>query len=79
MRVGDDRPFISWLILVYDRTAEERFPFKGKWYRFNYARATEAQAQDVIQLCRQRQNDEDIPHPKPGIGETRVSLAIDHP
>jgi len=41
---------IGWLILVYDRTAEKRFPFKRKWYRFDYALATETEIEHVSRI-----------------------------
>ena len=48
MSASDSKPVITWLIHVYDRTAAERFPFKRKWYRFNYARATDAEKQSQL-------------------------------
>jgi hypothetical protein len=69
------RPVISWLILVYDRTAEERFPFKRKWYRFNYDRASDDEIADVLQLVGNRKEDS-LPPMTHEIGETRVSFSI---
>lgn len=70
-----DKPVVSWLILVYDRTAKERFPFKRKWYRFNYDRATDAEAQEVLRLVGHGWRD-DFPDPPGKIGETRVSFEV---
>ena len=58
MKTDDSKPMLSWLILVYDRTAAERFPFKRKWHRFNYSRATDAEAQEVLRLCGHKPHDE---------------------
>ncbi len=60
----NDLPHISWLIEVYDRTEEERFPLKRKWYVFSYDRATEAEAQQVIRLCCKEDDTADCPAPK---------------
>lgn len=70
-----DKPVVSWLILVYDRTAKERFPFKRKWYRFNYDRATEAEAQEVLRLAGHEWSD-DFPDPPGKIGEGRLSVEL---
>jgi hypothetical protein len=75
MNESDTRPLVSWLILVYDRTAEERFPFKRKWYRFNYDRATDDEIADVLQLVDNRKEDS-LPPMTREIGETRVSFSI---
>ena len=70
-----DKPVVSWLILVYDRTAKERFPLKRKWYRFNYDRATEAEAQEVLRLIRHGRRD-DFLDPPEKLGEARVSFEV---
>lgn len=73
---SQQRPLITWLILVYDRTAEERFPFKRKWYRFSYERATLEQTDDVLRICGHRQP-ELLPNAPPlGLEETRVSFQL---
>jgi len=48
------RPVITWLILVYDGTAENRFPLKRKWYRFDYNKATDSEIAEVIRLAHSR-------------------------
>ena len=74
MNADKARPFISWPVLVYDRMAEQRFPFKRKWYRFNYDRATEAEIKDVIELCRPR-HDNHLPNVEPVVdGPMQVSF-----
>ena len=70
-----DRPFIGWLIPVYDGTAEERFPFKRKWYRFNYSRATQTEIQEVLRLVGHGQDD-DWHDPLTEIGESRLSFHL---
>ena len=70
-----DKPVVTWGIAVYDRTATQRFPFKSKWYRFNYDRATEAEAQEVLRLIGHGRRD-DFPDPPGKIGETRVSFEV---
>jgi hypothetical protein len=72
-----DKPHISWLILVYDRTAEERFPFKRKWYTFSYERASEEEIEQVINLCCQKK-ESDFPPPtkSPKIGDTQISFFV---
>ncbi|MCK4340342.1 MAG: hypothetical protein KAY37_01290 [Phycisphaerae bacterium] len=72
MNTVDSKPIVTWLILVYDRAAAERFPFKRKWHRFNYARSTDAEAQEVLRLCAHKRHDEGPPPDMP-VGETRVS------
>ncbi len=70
------RPLITWLILVYDRTAEERFPFKRKWYRFNYDKASPDDTGEVLAICGQEQPDL-LPHAPPvGLEETRVTFQL---
>lgn len=49
---SESRPVIDWLILVYDETAEKRFPLKRKWYRFDYSKATSTEIAEVIRLTR---------------------------
>jgi hypothetical protein len=72
----DGRPLILWLISVYDRTANERFPFRRKWYRFNYERATHDQVVRVLTLLSRRQVDP-LPNAPPlAINETRVSYSL---
>jgi hypothetical protein len=66
---------IAWLILVYDRAAEQRFPLKRKWYRFSYARATEEETNDVIHLC-MTQKRESLSDSDAEIGTTRVSYKL---
>lgn len=75
MNEADTRPVVSWPILVYDRTAEERFPFKRKWYRFDYDRATDEEIADVLRLVDHRKDDS-LPPMGHEIGETRVSFSI---
>jgi len=70
-----DKPVVSWLILVYDRTAKERFPLNRKWYRINYERATEAEAQEVLRLVGHGRKD-DFLDPPGKVGETRVSFEV---
>ena len=69
-------PVITWLILVYDRTATERFPLKRKWLRFNYERASEEEVREVLRLVWQRRED-DLPTPDLELGERHVSISID--
>ena len=69
------RPVICRLILVYDRTATDRFPFQRKWYRFSYDRATNAEAQEVLRLFEGKGND-DLPSPPTKLGEARLSLQL---
>ncbi len=70
------RPLIAWLIPVYDRNAEERFPFKRKWYRFNYELATVEEIVDVLTMCGHKQEDL-LPDASPlGLEETRVSFQL---
>lgn len=64
---------ISWLISVYDRTAEEFF--KQKRYIFSYERASEEEIKEVMRLCCKKS---DFP-PKmtsPKIGDAQVSYSI---
>ena len=75
MTTAKGKPTITWLILVYDRTAVQRFPFKRKWYRFSYARATEAQAQEVLRLCGYKCRD-DGPSPDTPTHDIRASLRL---
>jgi|GEM_PF-2722210 len=58
MSATEGKPIIIWTILVYDRSATDRFPLKQKTYRFNYDRATESEAQEVIRLCSHESRDE---------------------
>jgi len=69
------RPVICWLILVYDRTATDRFPFQRKWYRLSYDRATNSEAQEVLRLVEGRRND-DLPAPPTKLGEGRLSIHL---
>lgn len=48
------RPVITWLVLVYDRNADVRFPLKRKWYRFNYDKATPDEVEQVLALVKWR-------------------------
>lgn len=75
MNTSDRRPAIAWLILVYDRTAEVRFPLERKQYRFSYARATEREAQEVIQLCTKERKPLQT-NPGTEIGMTRISYRL---
>ncbi len=67
---------ITWLILAYDRTAEERFPFKRKWYRFNPDRATPEQVETVLRLVGHRERREIDHRPPLAVGETRVTWSL---
>lgn len=70
------RPLLTWLILVYDRDAEERFPFKRKWHRFNYDSATPEEIEAVLSICGHKQADL-LPNTPPlGLEETRVSYQL---
>ncbi len=74
--VRTDRPLVTWLILVYDRTAEERFPFKRKWYRFNYDLSTPKEIEVVLAICGHKHVDL-LPDASPlGLEETRVSYQL---
>lgn len=66
---------ISWLILIYDRTAKERFPLKRKWYVFSYERASEEEIEQVIKLCCKKS---EFPPPikSPRIGDVQVSYSV---
>lgn len=75
MVLTNDKPHISWLILVYDRTAEERFPFKRKWYIFSYKRASEEEIKQVISLCC-KENDFPPPMKSPKIGDVQISYSV---
>lgn len=68
------RPIIAWLILVYDRNAETRFPLKRKWYRFNYEKATEAEIAEVLRLA-SREDEIDLP-PEPPLEVGKGSLSF---
>jgi hypothetical protein len=70
------RKLVTWLILVYDRGAEQRFPFKRKWYRFNHERATPEQVDDVLKLCGHKPADPFPNAPPLRLDETRVSFQI---
>jgi len=59
------RPVITWLILVYDRNALERFPFKREWYRFSYNRATDKEAAEVLRLLGWQRPQPASPAPSP--------------
>jgi len=74
--VRTDKPLVTWLILVYDRTAKERFPFKRKWYRFNYELATAEEIVDVLTMCDHKQEDL-FPDTSPlELEETRESFQL---
>jgi len=75
-QIGNDKPLIAWLILVYDRTAEERFPFKRKWYRFDYTRATQEEVRDVLHICGQKDDTGLPPEQDMKLGDTRVSFQL---
>ena len=75
MVLTNDKPHISWLILVYDRTAEERFPFKRKWYIFSYKRASEEEIKQVISLCC-KENDFPPPIKSPKIGDVQETFSV---
>jgi len=70
-----DTPLITWLILVNDRTAAERFPFRRKFYRFSYSRATEEEIQAVLRLCTPRHRESLIAAPT-AVGETCETLEL---
>jgi len=70
-----NKPHISWLILVYDRIAEERFPFKRKWYVFSYERASEEEIKQVISLCC-KENDFPPPIKSPKIGDVQETFSV---
>lgn len=76
MKTVDSHPFIDWLILVYDRTAAERFPFKRRWYYFNYDRATDAETREVLRLCDHKPPTDVVSKKKLAVGETRVSFQL---
>lgn len=67
---------IGWLIFVYDRTAEERFPFKRKWYRFDYARATDAEIDHVLWLVSRESNRLRSPAPASNPNEWHVTFEL---
>ena len=67
---------ITWLILVYDRTAEERFPLKRKWYRFDYTRAKQEEIRDVLHLCGQKDDPGLPPEQDMKLGDARVSFQL---
>lgn len=69
------KPVITWPILVYDRTAAERFPFKRKWYRFNYGRASDDEVSEVLRLCGFGRREEP-PAREVGLGQTRASFEL---
>ena len=73
MSCQQNRPVICWLIQVYDRTAEEQFPPKRKWYRFNYGRATQDEIEDVLHLCQQKNDGISAPAADLKLGDTRVT------
>lgn len=71
----DYRPVIAWLILVYDKTAEVRFPFKRKWYNFNYEKATEEETATVLRLINARKscdpkNEVDL------VGQWQITMSV---
>lgn len=69
------KPHISWLILVYDRKAENRFPFKRKWHVFSYDRASDRDAEEVIRLCCGEESFASQIE-KPKMGETQITYSI---
>ena len=75
MALTTDKPHISWLIEVYDRTAEERFPFKRKWYLFSYERASEEEIKQVISLCC-KESDFPPPMKSPKIGDVQITYSV---
>ena len=75
MESFSDMPHISWLILVYDRTAEERFPLKRKWYVFSYERASEEEIQKVVSLCSPKK-EFSPPIENPKLGDFKITYSI---
>jgi len=70
------RPSIVWLALVYDRTAQERFPLKRRWLRFNYDRATEEEAAQVLRLVCEREQRLEAPPPDLEPGQASVTVEL---
>jgi len=73
------RPVITWFILVYDSTAEERFPLKRKWYIFSYDKATQDEIAAVLKLVNGNRFNEcsDTSERKPGQATVTMSLNSD--
>lgn len=69
------KPVVTWLILVYDRTAKCRFPLGRKWYVFNSERAKPSEVETVLRLVGYQENPTE-PQEPPAIGETRVSMSL---
>ncbi len=60
---------------MYDRTDENRFPFKHKRYVFSYERASLKEAQNVIQLCCEERR---FPPPMKStkIGDRQITFSV---
>ena len=69
---------ITWLILTYDSTAEQRFPLIRKWYVFNHDRATDPEATEVFELVSPKTVTDLLPKPdiQPGQGYVTFSLGL---
>lgn len=70
------RPIIDWLILVYDGTAQERFPLRRQWYRFNYERASEGEASAVLRLLNWDDRQTSLAGPKRTPGEAAITASL---
>lgn len=67
---------ICWQVAVYDRAAENRFPLKRKWFRFNYSRATKNEIEEVLRICDRSASQQITNAPPLKVGEVRISHMI---